>query len=683
MDQKIEKIEAKEVLNSGNNPTIEVNVYVGGIAGTFAVPSGKSKGSHEAVEKSVEEAIQSVSEINSALNGLLINDQKLIDRKLIELDGTPDKSRLGGNALIGVSVACAKAGAQVKGEEIFEYLREIAGIESFNKIPRLYINLVDGGKHSKSPLAFQEYHIVPETDNIREALEQATKIQSSLQVLVEKEFGNIVLGDEGGFVLNTSSVEKPLELLTQAIKNTGLDGRIKLSLDVAASSFFKNGKYVIGEKEYEKEELISLYENLVSKYGIFSIEDPFEEEDFEGFKQIREEIKVSTVGDDLTVTNPERIKRAIDFGSINAVIIKPNQIGTLTETFEAMRVAQENGVDCIVSHRSGETQDTFIADLAWAFGCLGLKAGAPNQEVRKVKYERLMNIQNSMPRRPEGSGSRPSALRSERAEASGANSRAQIVVTLGPVSKDESVIREMAQKGMDVVRLNLSWGTHEEHANYIKSVRKVASELKKTIPIIFDLSGPRIQDEAGHHIDNTQEKVITSKDLEDLKLGLEQKVEYIALSYVGKAEDVSELKQNIEGLRGRAKVIAKIERNEALADLDNILNVSDAIMIARGDLGNEVSLEEIPWYEKEIIKKCKLAGKPVIVATQMMISMMKNDEPTRAEVTDVFFAIENGADAVMLSDETAKGEHSVETVAMMEKVIRETETHYEGKVNLL
>jgi len=162
---------------------------------------------------------------------------------------------------------------------------------------------------------------------------------------------------------------------------------------VAASSFYKNGKYIIGNKEYTKEELLDLYKNLVSKYGIFSIEDPLQEEDFEGFAQFREETKISAVGDDLTVTNPERIKKAIEKKSIDVVIIKPNQIGTLTETLEAIRVARENGVDCIVSHRSGETEDTFIADLAWAFGCLGFKAGAPNQEVRKVKYERLCQIQ--------------------------------------------------------------------------------------------------------------------------------------------------------------------------------------------------------------------------------------------------------------------------------------------------
>jgi len=231
----------------------------------------------------------------------------------------------------------------------------------------------------------------------------------------------------------------------------------------------------------------------------------------------------------------------------------------------------------------------------------------------------------------------------------------------------------MAQKGMDVVRLNLSWGTHEEHANYIKSVRKVASELKKTIPIIFDLSGPRIQDEAGHHIDNTQEKVITSKDLEDLKLGLEQKVEYIALSYVGKAEDVSELKQNIEGLRGRAKVIAKIERNEALADLDNILNVSDAIMIARGDLGIEMRLEKVPETQKMIIKLCHEFKKPVIIATQMLPSMVTNEFPSRAEVSDVANAIFDGTDAVMLSEETSIGQYPVEVVETMARIALEAE----------
>lgn len=259
------------------------------------------------------------------------------------------------------------------------------------------------------------------------------------------------------------------------------------------------------------------------------------------------------------------------------------------------------------------------------------------------------------------------------------NTRAQIVSTLGPASRDENLIRRMALSGMDVVRLNLSWGTYDEHREYIRKTRG----LERNIPIIFDLSGPRIQDEAGHHINPESTEIITEKDLRDLQFGIDEGVEYFALSYVGEAQDILKLKEHIKNYGGEAKVIAKIERDEALENFDEILLVSDAIMIARGDLGNEVPVETIPWYEKELIKKCKLAKKPVIVATQMMTSMMEKPEPTRAEVTDVFFAIENGADAVMLSDETAIGSYPVETVEIMDRVIREAETHYQSELNLL
>lgn len=258
------------------------------------------------------------------------------------------------------------------------------------------------------------------------------------------------------------------------------------------------------------------------------------------------------------------------------------------------------------------------------------------------------------------------------------NTRAQIVATLGPVSRGGEVIKKMIEGGMDVARLNLSWGTHEEHAEYIEKVRSSG----RNIPIILDLSGPRAKSDSGHHFDPNQSP-ITEKDLDDLKFGLEKRVEYVALSYVGEASHVENLRNYIKSFGGTAKVVAKIERDEALANLDSILAVSDAIMIARGDLGNEVPLEEIPWYEKEIIKKCKLAKKPVIVATQMMISMTENTLPTRAEVTDVFFAIENGADAVMLSDETAQGKHPLETVLAMDQVIRSAESHYQSELNLL
>ena len=393
MDKGIEKIEAREILDSRGTPTIEVSVHAFGSVGAFSVPSGKSKGSHEVVSLSTQDAIASVTHLNDELKGFPLGDQSALDSKLMALDGTSDKSKLGGNALLGVSVAYAKVSAKLSGKEIYEYLQEISNLPSSGKVPRLYVNLINGGEHSESPLAFQEYHMVPETDSIRESLEIASRIQEELKTLVEQEFGNIILGDEGGFVLNTSDVKKPLELIAKAIEKAGSSLKVRLSLDVAASSFYKNGKYLVGEVEYDRDKLIDLYQGLISKYGIFSIEDPLEEEDFEGFREFREKTKISAVGDDLTVTNPERIKKAIENKSIDAVIIKPNQIGTLTETLEAIRVARGNGVDCIVSHRSGETEDTFIADLAWAFGCLGLKAGAPSQEVRKVKYERLCQIQ--------------------------------------------------------------------------------------------------------------------------------------------------------------------------------------------------------------------------------------------------------------------------------------------------
>lgn len=393
MDKKIEKIEAKKILDSREENSIEVSIYSEGSKGSFALPSGKSKGSHEAVTRSVEDAIQSIDFLDRELRSFPLSKQKNLDEKLLSLDGSEDKSHFGANALLGVSVAYAKLSADTEKKEIHEYLREIAPLSSYKKTPRLYINLINGGEHAESPLAFQEYHVVPHTDNVREALKSAQSIQQELENLVREEFGEIRIGDEGGFVLSTDDIEKPLQLIQEAIRKSGLKIEIELSLDVAASSFHKDGKYFIGEREYTRNEMVNLYKKLIEKYNIFSIEDPLEEEDFEGFRIFREETGIKSVGDDLTVTNRALIERAINSRSIDAVIIKPNQIGTLSETLEAMKIAQENKLDCIVSHRSGETKDTFIADLAWAFGCEGLKAGAPNQEERRVKYERLCEIQ--------------------------------------------------------------------------------------------------------------------------------------------------------------------------------------------------------------------------------------------------------------------------------------------------
>ena len=264
------------------------------------------------------------------------------------------------------------------------------------------------------------------------------------------------------------------------------------------------------------------------------------------------------------------------------------------------------------------------------------------------------------------------------------NSKAQIVATIGPATKNVRIIKEMIKHNMDVARLNFSWGTYDEHARYIKNIRAEAREAGKKIPIIQDLSGPRIQEKTGHKFNVKVEEIITEKDLADLKFGLEQGVDYVAMSYVGNKEDVLTLREKMRDFGKIIPIIAKIERKVAINNIDEIIKTADAIMVARGDLGNEIPLEQIPFVEKEIVQKCKMAGKPVIVATQMMASMTENPEPTRAEVTDIAFAILNGADAVMLSEESATGKYPLEAVMMMEKGITEAEKHLKDiKINKL
>jgi pyruvate kinase len=265
------------------------------------------------------------------------------------------------------------------------------------------------------------------------------------------------------------------------------------------------------------------------------------------------------------------------------------------------------------------------------------------------------------------------------------NSRAQIIATIGPISGTLEFLKKMIASNLDVVRLNFSWGTYEEHHSYIANTRAVAQKAGRHIPIIQDLSGPRMKSEQGHAFDADADivaGVLTEKDIRDLEFGLSEKVEYIALSYVGGAKDVEELRKRLlaspaGGPTGKytPKIIAKIERQEALDNLDEIIAVSDAIMIARGDLGQNIPIEKVPFFERRIIIKTNAAQKPVITATQMMFTMVDNPEPTRAEVTDVAFAIMLGSDAVMLSEETARGKYPVESVAIMEKILLETESH--------
>ncbi|OGI65161.1 hypothetical protein A3A95_04130 [Candidatus Nomurabacteria bacterium RIFCSPLOWO2_01_FULL_39_18] len=410
MNNKIDKILAEEIKDSCGDPTIKVTVWSNDIFDSFAVPSGASTGLREAHElrdgdgKGVRNVVKKINNvIAKALVGQNIFNQGKIDRTMIKLDGTPNKDNLGGNAMVGVSIACAKLAAKASGVETYQYLRTLrlgsgqaqAKIKSSRKVPFLFLNLLEGGKHAKNKLAFQEYHIVPQTENIREAVEIGIGIDNTLKEIIKKELSanSVVLGDEGGFMPETSDVKKPLFYLNQAIKQNNLKDKARLSLDVAASSFFESNSYKINDKNISRAELMGIYYSLIKEFNLFSIEDPFEQEDFDSFRELKENHEgLLIVGDDLTVSNKMLLQKAIDRRSINAIIIKPNQIGTLTETLETMQLARENNIEIIVSHRGKETEDDFIADLAYAFGCFGFKAGAPTRPERMVKYQRLIKI---------------------------------------------------------------------------------------------------------------------------------------------------------------------------------------------------------------------------------------------------------------------------------------------------
>ena len=404
MENKITKIEALEIKDSRGNPTLKVIVWVEDVSDSFSVPSGASTGIHEAHElrdadgKGVKNAIEKINEIIApVLVGKDILNQGEIDRTMIKLDGTPNKDNLGGNSMIGLSIACAKTAARVQGIEVFEYLRTLAEIKPSIQVPHLYMNLINGGKHAKNDLAFQEYHVIPDTNDIKDAVAIGINIQNSLRKIIKDELGeeSLSLGDEGGFAPKISDIRKPLEFLTKAINENNLKGKVRLALDVASSSFFDDSieTYKVDGNNISKEELMSIYDSLIKEFNLISIEDPFDEEDFESFAKLkRDHERFIVVGDDLTVTNKILLKEAIEKNSINAMIIKPNQIGTLTETLETMQLARENNIELIVSHRSGETDDDFIADLAYAFYCFGLKAGSPAKPERMVKYQRLIEI---------------------------------------------------------------------------------------------------------------------------------------------------------------------------------------------------------------------------------------------------------------------------------------------------
>lgn len=398
---KIDAILAKEIRDSRNQPTLEVEAIVNGERGIFSVPSGASTGSYEAYElrdKETHGMSQSIKNIQEKIVPVLLSidpsDQEKIDQTLISLDITKNKQMLGGNTMIGVSIAIAKAVARANNMAAGAYLREKMRTES-TEPPFLYFNLINGGKHSNTKLCFQEYHIVPKVKDPAVSFALAKEIKQKLEEIITLRYPHTVLGDEGGYALDTEDVFLPLELLKETTESLGCLDQVYFALDVAASSFYDktSSKYLLGQQEMTTEELITLYMTIVSKYPIISIEDPFFEENFEAFATLQKKVNdVLIIGDDLTVTNKERLERAIQTQSVKGLIIKPNQVGTLSETIDTILLAKANNCKCIISHRSGETMDDFIADLAYGSGAFGMKSGAPGPKERDCKYERLITL---------------------------------------------------------------------------------------------------------------------------------------------------------------------------------------------------------------------------------------------------------------------------------------------------
>lgn len=401
----------REVLDSRGNPTVEAEVYLeDGSSGKAIVPSGASTGSREALElrdkdekrykgKGVIQAVKNINEIIAPeLIGLESFDQYLIDKTMLEIDGTENKSRLGANAILAVSLAVARASANSLGIPLYSYL---GGIQA-RELPVPLMNVINGGKHADNPLDFQEYMIVPLGPSFKESLRWAVEVFHTLKSILKSKNLNTNVGDEGGFAPYIETNEEPLSILVDAIKKAGFEpGKdIALALDPAASEFYEDKKYVLKAegKSLSSDEMISFLEYLIEKYPIVSIEDGLSEEDWVGWQKLTEKLgkKIQLVGDDIFVTNPKILAEGIEKGIANAILIKVNQIGTLTETFDTIRLAQQSGYKTVISHRSGETEDTFIADLAVAVNSGQIKTGSASRTDRIAKYNQLLRIEEEL-----------------------------------------------------------------------------------------------------------------------------------------------------------------------------------------------------------------------------------------------------------------------------------------------
>ncbi|MGD0804795.1 MAG: phosphopyruvate hydratase [Candidatus Bathyarchaeia archaeon] len=403
MRYSIKEIKAREILDSRGNPTIEVDIVTeGGIKVSAAVPSGASTGIYEAVElrdggkryhgKGVMNAVDSVvNTIQPKLIGIDVRKQADVDGMMIDLDGSENKSRLGGNAMLGVSLACARAAAASDGLRLYEYIDEDSSL-----LPVPFFNVINGGKHAGNLLDFQEFMIAPTgATSFREALRMGSEVYQTLRTHLQKAYGktSINVGDEGGFAPPVKTPEEALEALWEAIQEAGYIDEVKIGLDIASSTFYKDDAYTVSGTSYTTDELIELYKELIAAYPIISIEDPIQEEDYEGFVKATKLLPTQVVGDDLFVTNPKRLNKGIEMGACNALLWKVNQIGTLTEALEAANIAKQNNYGVMASHRSGDTEDPWVADLSVGIGCGQIKSGAPARGERTAKYNQLLRIE--------------------------------------------------------------------------------------------------------------------------------------------------------------------------------------------------------------------------------------------------------------------------------------------------
>lgn len=412
MSTIIENIIAREILDSRGNPTVEVDVYLeDGTLGRASVPSGASTGAYEAVElrdedqdrylgKGVLKAVENVNAIiGPEVVGMDATDQLGIDNLMIELDGTPNKAKLGANAILGVSLAVAKAAAESLALPLYQYL----GGTNAKELPVPMMNILNGGKHADNNVDIQEFMVMPVgAENFADALRMGAEIFHNLKAVLKGKGYNTAVGDEGGFAPNLKSNEEALQVISEAIEKAGYKAGtdVLLALDVAATELYKDGKYVLeGEgKTLTADELIAFYADLAAKYPIVSIEDGLSEDDWEGWKKLTDTLgsKVQLVGDDLFVTNTERLARGIEAKTANSILVKVNQIGSLTETLEAIEMAKRAGYTAVVSHRSGETEDATIADIAVATNAGQIKTGAPSRTDRVAKYNQLIRIEEEL-----------------------------------------------------------------------------------------------------------------------------------------------------------------------------------------------------------------------------------------------------------------------------------------------